>query len=377
MKIIKEEQRKSLLEKIEAKRTAKLARQNPPKAKLVDDKEIGIVMDHNEDYVPRGPVPGSIQEPERAIVGLLTKSQKQLMLSKSHLITSRLLNHMLDVAVLSKNFTGSLSRLTDFEEMLLDCVIDNLAKEEVVVDPKACLLLKEETLKLVRTKSTGKENYPWRVIGEDEIREKFGRHLTGREIEAGFKGLVQKAHFEGKFKAFYEPDGRFHELELLCGHLFPNMFVERTVGPTRRKGIPEESKLKRWFVHQINGPLACLVKDGQARGKFGALPQGLYQGKKSEWPAARIARYYEMYKGRRDGVKLCWDKVHELLMWDDVEDVRQRIDQIDHLYRVVADKMHAIASKAHRGRYTVWKLEDPLLIRLTRKRPEKTHWVRL
>jgi len=289
----------------------------------------------------------------------ITEPKRKLGLCSDKVTVSRGLDHMMGMTKVSENPTGDLSKLGELEEIILDCIIDSIAKDEVLPNPKPHRLSIREVEFLPKI---AHPSGPWREVDEDDLRSKTGLKLSGREWEAGFDRLAGSARFSGKFKSFIV-DGRYHEIEWRQTPLFPQGFIiVRSGVSTRRKRIPEESKLKRTFLYQLHGPMSLLLRDGIARGRFGVLPKDLY-AKRVNWPALRIARYYDLWSGNHQGVDFAYPMLLKLLDLKDVSDVTQRIQQLDRYFNLVADTMHAQLAKRHRGRRTIWNLKNPLLLR--------------
>ena len=70
--------------------------------------------------------------------------------------------------------------------------------------------------------------------------------------------------------------------------------------------------MKRVVFYKLHSPSVLLLQDGIARGRFGAFPKELYASKWN-WPALRIARYYDRYSGTYKGIDFHYRGLEALL----------------------------------------------------------------
>lgn len=280
--------------------------------------------------------------PEKAhAASLVTESKRQLGQLPSSVVVSR-----------SVDYNLHMENLSELEEIILDCIVDDLAKIEVLPEPKGHTLIEREVRALERLGDSGG---PWRVIGEDDLRAKTGLKLHGKEWAAAFALLMRQVTIKTKFRSLVV-DGHYHDFTLQENALlFPKVVVHRWGVASRRKNIPEDSKLKYEWAYQFHGPLSMIIKDGIARGRFGVLPKALY-ARRVDWPVLRLVRYYDLHSGNREGVKFPHWKVLELLREKQAVDVRHQNDRFDRYFKLAATHCHATLTRFHRGKDALWMM---------------------
>ena len=294
----------------------------------------------------------------RPLAKVVSTKKKNLGQTADKLVTSRPLN---------ENRLATVGQLDDDEEILLDCIIDNIAKDEVLKDPQSYALLNSEIKKIANITEITPSLLPIRVMSADDFRAKTGIKISDKDFEGLFRRLAVKARISGSFRSYLTTNsmGQFTyvELELVERPLFPDgLMVMRYGEASRRTSIPEDSKLKRVVFFKLHSPTVVLLRDGIARGRFGVLPKALY-AKRVNWPALRIARYYDLYSGNHGGVRFSYPMLLKLLGMPDVTNVDKRVHLFDRYFKLVAAEMNARLTKRHRGRRTVWTLTNPLLYR--------------
>ena len=301
---------------------------------------------------------GNEYRPPRPVAKVVSTKKRDLALTGLKLVTSRQLN---------ANRLATISQLDDDEEILLDCILDNIAKDEVLKDPQNYALFPPEIRKIANITEISPSLLPIRVMSADDFRAKTGIKISDKDFEGLFRRLAVKARISGSFRSYLTTNSMgqltYVELELVERPLFPDgLRVMRYGIASRRTSIPQDSKLKRVVAFKLHSPTVLLLRDGIARGRFGVLPKGLY-AKRVNWPALRIARYYDLYSGNHGGVRFSYQMLLKLLGMPDVTNVDKRVHLFDRYFKLVALEINARLTKRHRGRKTVWTLTNPLLYR--------------
>lgn len=160
---------------------------------------------------------GNENRPPRPVAKVVSDSKKRLGQSSDHVVTRR---------ALTENLTRDPNRLEDDEEILLECILDSLAKEEVFKNPQRYALLAPEIQRVVNEQVVTMSLLSIRAMSADEFRSKTGLKTSEKEFEFFFRRLARSARLSGKFKSYLVKDAegktRHVELEIVERPLFPD-----------------------------------------------------------------------------------------------------------------------------------------------------------